>query len=106
MTFQIPKVHFTLVDIAKAANHENGAKWTDLDGVPELLPEFKDRLTIKVVHCGRSRLLSRDHNELLSVLRPLHILDLVIEHRNEFTVFSFVDSDVLKCVLAIVTFAR
>lgn len=106
MSFQVPKVHFTLRDIAKSTNHENLAKWTDLNRVFELLSEFKLRLSIEIVKRGTCRLLARNHDELLSVRRPLHILNLVVENRNEFPILSLVDTDVLQRVLSIVTLPR
>lgn len=106
MSFQVPKVHFTFRDIAKSTNHENLAKWTDLNRVFELLSEFKLRLSIEIVKRGTCRLLARNHDELLSVRRPLHILNLVVENRNEFPILSLVDTDVLQRVLSIVTLPR
>ena len=106
LCFEVPKVHFTFRNISKATNHENRAEWADLDRVPELLSEFKGGLTVQIVHGCHGWLLPGDNDELLSILCPLHILDLVIENRNEFPIFSLVDTNVLKRVLPIVTFAR
>lgn len=77
-----------------------------MNGVFELLPEFKGRFTIQIVHCSHGRLLPRDDDELLAVLGPLHILNLVIKHRDKFPIFPFVNSNVLEGVLTVIAFAR
>lgn len=96
LRLQVPKVHLSFRDVAEAAEHEDLAERADLDGVSELLSEFKCRLTVQIVHGSHGWLLTSDHNELLPVLRPLDILDLVVENRNELTILAFVNSNILK----------
>lgn len=96
LSLQVPEVHFTLCDVAKSTDHQNLTKWTNFYRVSELLSEFKSRLTIQIVHRSHSWLLTRDDDKLLSVLRPLHILDLVVENWNELSIFAFMDSNILK----------
>jgi len=93
---QVPEVHLTFRDVAKTSDHENMTKRTNLDGVSELLSEFKSRLTIQIVHRSHSRLLTCDHNKLLTILSPFNILDLIVENWNELSIFSFMDSNILE----------
>ena len=96
LRLKIPKIHFSLSDISESTNHKNLAEGAKFDCVSELFAKFKYRLSIKIIHCGRGWLLTRDNNKLLSILSPLYILNLVVKDRNELTIFSFVNSDVLK----------
>lgn len=105
MVLQVPEVHLTLCNVSKTTDHENRTEWTDLQSVSKLLSEFKSRFAIKVVHCRRSRLLTWNDDELLSILCPFDILNLVIKHTNSFSIFSFVNTNILKGVLSIITFS-
>jgi hypothetical protein len=104
LSFQVPKIHLTFCDVAESTYHEHLTKRTDLDGVFELLSEFKLRFTIEIVQGGTSRLLSRNYDELLAIWSPFHVLDLVVKDRNEFSILALVNSDVLKRVFTVVTF--
>ena len=102
---QIPEVHFTLRDIAKATNHENLAERTDFDCISELLAEFKSRFSIQIIHCDHCWLLTCNNNELLAILCPLDILDLIVKDRNELSILALVDPNILQRVLSVITFA-
>lgn len=106
MRLQVPKVHLTLRDVTKTTNHQSRAEWTNLNRVSELLSKLEGRLTIQIVHRGHGRLLPGDNDELLAILRPLDILDLVIENRDELPILALMDANVLQGVLSVVTLAR
>lgn len=103
LSLQVPHVHLTFGDIAKATNHEDLTKRTNFYRVSELLTEFKCRLTIQIVHRSHCWLLTRDNNELMPVLCPLDILNLVVENWNELSILAFMNSNILKSVLSIIT---
>lgn len=103
---QIPEIHFSLSDVAEPSNENALAKWAYSNGVSKPLSEFKKRLSIRIVHSGCGGLLSWYHNELVSIIGPLNVLDLVVKCWNEQFVFSLVNFYILQRVLSIITFSR
>lgn len=103
LSFHIPEVHLSFRNVSKSPEHQEIVKWTNTDGISEPLSKLESRLAICIVHGRSCWLLAWNDQEVVSTVGPLDILNLVVEDRNEWPLFSLMNSDVLKIVLSIVT---
>ena len=104
-TIQLPEVHFSAGNVTKSTEQNGLTERTNLDDVSESFSKFKGWFSISVIQSGHSWLLSWDNDELLTCFGPFHILNLVLEDCDQMSIFTFVDSDVYKRVLSVVTFS-
>ena len=106
LLFKIPEIHFSFCDVSKTTDDQRMSEWANSDRVSESFTKLKSRLTIHVVHSSCGWLLSRNNDEFLTWRCPYNILNLVVKDWDEMSIFSLVDSHILKRVFSIVTLAR
>jgi hypothetical protein len=81
-------------------------EWTNSDRVSKPFAKLESGLSISIVESCCRWLLSGYNDELLTSRSPYDILNLVIENRDKMSIFTLMDSYVLKRVFSIVTLSR
>ena len=97
-----PDIYFTF-EVSESANQKKLREGVNSNRISVAFTKLKERIAVFVVKSSDGRLISRNHNELLTRSDPLDIVDHVLENRHELTFTSAENLHILQTVFTIVT---